>query len=111
MFKIETVEPEMMKKYRLWLNLTQEQIAKEFGVASNTYARWERGEVKPESVELLTLAFESLLNRRMMSSAETNSETTFKNLFADLNEEINFYMNQVDVMQRIRVGKTNKQKI
>lgn len=110
MFKVEKVEPEMMKKYRLWLNLTQEQIAKKFGVASNTYARWERGEVKPESVELLTLAFECLLNRQMLDSVETKSKETFKGLFANLNEEISFYIEQVDRMQKIRVGKLSRQK-
>ena len=35
-----------LKEKRNKLNLTQEQLAKELGVTSNTVARWERDEMK-----------------------------------------------------------------
>lgn len=75
MFSINNITSAKMKKYRLWLNLSQEAIAKTFGVATDTYARWERGEQTPESAELIALAFESLLNRRVVVVACTQNRS------------------------------------
>ena len=45
-----------LKKARARLGWTQEQLAARLGVAGNTVARWERGEVSPnERVVLLAL--------------------------------------------------------
>ncbi len=38
------------------LKLTQVELAEYLGVASNTIARWERGDATPESVKLVELA-------------------------------------------------------
>lgn len=38
------------------LKLTQVELAEHLGVAGNTVARWERGELIPESVKLVELA-------------------------------------------------------
>ena len=37
--------PNQIRTLRKRLNLTQEQFAAKVGVASNTVARWERGEI------------------------------------------------------------------
>ena len=46
----------VMLAYRTANGLTQAQAAEEFGVARNTWARWERGEVIPNATALILLA-------------------------------------------------------
>ncbi|MBS1794392.1 MAG: helix-turn-helix domain-containing protein [Acidobacteria bacterium] len=54
------MQPEEIKQKRIALNLTQSQLAERFGVERNTVARWERGEVVPQALGMLRLAFQSL---------------------------------------------------
>ena len=105
MFRVENITPETMKKYRLWLNLSQKRMAELLGVATNTYALWERGDKTPESPELVALGFESLLNRKVVDESKSEG---FRKLFKNLDEEIDFYIKDIDRMQKIRVGKTVK---
>lgn len=52
--------PEEIKQKRIALNLTQEELAKKFGVERNTVARWERGVIVPPALGMLRLAFQTL---------------------------------------------------
>src|SRR5579871_919928 len=52
--------PEELGRRRRQLGLTQAQLGKVLGVAGNTVARWERGELPLGSPELVTLALERL---------------------------------------------------
>ncbi len=52
--------PEEIKQKRIALNLTQEELAKKFGVERNTIARWERGTIVPQASGMLRLAFQTL---------------------------------------------------
>lgn len=45
MYNCESMTPKTLRAFRKRLNLTQEGFAKLVGVAPNTVARWERGEV------------------------------------------------------------------
>ncbi len=48
---------EEIRAARLAQKLTQEKLGELFGVTKNTIARWERGEVIPQSTAMLRLAF------------------------------------------------------
>jgi transcriptional regulator with XRE-family HTH domain len=39
------MKPEQLRRLRQKLGLTQEELAREVGVARNSVARWERGEM------------------------------------------------------------------
>lgn len=52
--------PEEIREKRIALNLTQAELASRFEVDANTIARWERGEIVPKAVGMLSLAFQSL---------------------------------------------------
>ena len=52
--------PEQLKKTRLALRKTQVQFGELLGVSSTTIARWERGEVLPDSPRILELALRQL---------------------------------------------------
>lgn len=41
------IEPQTLTRIRLALRLTQREAAAKVGVAPNTWARWERGELAP----------------------------------------------------------------
>lgn len=97
MFVVKNITAEEMKKYRLWLNLSQQAIAAEFGVASDTYARWERGEQTPESLPLIALAFESLLNRRVVAEADRQRIGRLK----ELHEQTEFYLREIEKLQQL----------
>jgi transcriptional regulator with XRE-family HTH domain len=98
MFVIKDIKAKEMKKYRLWLNMSQEAIAEAFGVAGDTYARWERDEQKPESPSLVALAFESLLNRRLMVEADRLHIERFE----ELTDQTEFYLNEIEKLQNFR---------
>lgn len=52
-----------LRQFREKLKLTQEQLAKKLNVATNTIARWERGERKiPEFLELALKTVEREIN-------------------------------------------------
>jgi transcriptional regulator with XRE-family HTH domain len=57
-----------IKAYRASLGMTQEQLAKRFGVAANTVARWERDESIPDGAGMLELAFRGLEIERGLDS-------------------------------------------
>lgn len=92
MFVIKNISPAMMRKYRLWLNLTQEAIADLFGVHLETYSRWERGAVKPESPNLVALSFETLLNRRLTMEAAKQEIGRLQ----DLRKKTDFYLDEIE---------------
>lgn len=50
----------MIKTYRDKFGITQEALAKHLGVAENTVARWERGEMPIQHPEMLRLAMDAL---------------------------------------------------
>ncbi|HEX4949381.1 MAG TPA: helix-turn-helix domain-containing protein [Blastocatellia bacterium] len=52
-----TMTGEEIRAARLAEGLTQERLGELFGVSKNTIARWERGEVIPQSTAMLRLAF------------------------------------------------------
>lgn len=52
--------PKEIKERRMALNLTQAELGARFEVDTNTIARWERGEIVPNAVGMLSLAFQSL---------------------------------------------------
>lgn len=56
------MEGKELKKIRGEMNLTQEELARELSVASNTVARWERGERKIPNH--LSLALEMLKTKQ-----------------------------------------------
>src|SRR6266852_1819617 len=56
-FREVTMKGKDIKAYRTSLGMTQEQLAKRFGVAANTVARWERDESIPDGAGMLELAF------------------------------------------------------
>ncbi len=51
--------PRRIKRLRLELGVSQARLADKLGVATNTVARWERGDLKPPKV--VDLAVECLL--------------------------------------------------
>jgi transcriptional regulator with XRE-family HTH domain len=57
-----------IEAYRSRLGMTQEQLAKRFGVAGNTISRWERDESILDAPGLLELAFRGLEIERGIDS-------------------------------------------
>ena len=51
---------EEIRATRARLGLTQAQLGKALGVAKNTIARWERGELRIERPEMLRLSLERI---------------------------------------------------
>lgn len=49
-----------IRAYRQKLGLSQTQLGQAFGIAGNTIARWERGELIPQWPKLLALGFRAL---------------------------------------------------
>jgi transcriptional regulator with XRE-family HTH domain len=45
--------PRVLRDKRKLLRLTQAEIARQLGVAANTVARWERGEMRPSHPEVM----------------------------------------------------------
>jgi transcriptional regulator with XRE-family HTH domain len=64
-----------IRAQRMALNLTQEELGSKLGVSGNTVARWERGEVVPESTKMLELAFEGLMAREILRTDPELVET------------------------------------
>jgi len=62
--------PEEIREKRIALNLTQEELAKKFGVERNTVARWERGAIVPQAIGMLRLAFQSLEIAKSLEKSE-----------------------------------------
>ncbi|MDQ3799786.1 MAG: helix-turn-helix domain-containing protein [Acidobacteriota bacterium] len=59
---------DLLKDKRIRLNMTQEQLAEAFGVSATTLARWERGEIIPNAIGMLELAFEALEAKQLLGS-------------------------------------------
>lgn len=55
-----------LKSARIALNMTQEELAKLFGVTPTTLARWERRDSNPDAPGMLILALEALEGRQKM---------------------------------------------
>ena len=51
---------QQIREKRLALKMTQAQLGEALRVNKNTIARWERGELTPQSTEMLRLAFVGL---------------------------------------------------
>lgn len=49
-----------IRRQRMALNLTQDELGEKFGVSGNTIARWEREELKPTGIGMMQLAFRAL---------------------------------------------------
>ena len=49
---MKKVDHRRLKAARLRLGLTQREAADQIGVPSNTWSRWERGEVRPQGLNL-----------------------------------------------------------
>ncbi len=64
---------EQIRAYRQKLGLSQTQLGQAFGMAGNTIARWERGELIPQWPKLLALGFRSL--EQDLRRSKTNKET------------------------------------
>lgn len=54
-----------LREKRRALRLTQQQLAEALGVEKNTVARWERGELRPQSPRMLRLALIGLEQERL----------------------------------------------
>lgn len=76
------MQPEKIRMRRKRLGLTQQELGKHLGVSGNTVARWERGEVVPESPEMLRLALDGLELERGVNSREIKKlqQSVSKNL-------------------------------
>ncbi len=57
-----------LKASRERLKMTQVQLAESLDLTANTIARWERGEVQPESPAMLRLALEQLEFQRLAAN-------------------------------------------
>jgi transcriptional regulator with XRE-family HTH domain len=62
-----------IRAYRQKLGLSQTQLGQAFGMAANTIARWERGELIPQWPKLLSLGFRAL--EQDLRRSRTNKET------------------------------------
>lgn len=62
-----------IRAYRQKLGLSQTQLGQAFGMAANTIARWERGELIPQWPRLLALGFRAL--EQDIRRSKTNKET------------------------------------
>ena len=74
--------PEEIREKRIALNLTQNELAGRFKVKPNTIARWERGEITPKAVGMLSLAFQSLEIEKSLESSKV------EDLRNDLTEKV-----------------------
>lgn len=107
MYRIAELTPELMQKYRFFLNYTQEEMAEELGVNRVTYSRWESNSYPPESNKMLTLAFETLVNRKLF--AESRKEQI--SYFEESSKRINEALRDVANLQQKRVRKQIFEKI
>jgi transcriptional regulator with XRE-family HTH domain len=64
---------DQIRAYRQKLGLSQTQLGQAFGMAANTIARWERGELIPQWPRLLALGFRAL--EQDVRRSRTNKET------------------------------------
>ncbi len=78
--KTERPNNEKLKEKRERLGLTQDELGKILGTTRNTIARWERGEVQPQSWNMLWLALTALeiAKNNHPSAARTLSEEVDK---------------------------------
>lgn len=60
-----------LKRQREALGLSQAQLARHLAVATNTIARWERGELKVEHPGMLSLALDALRQQNSVLSQRT----------------------------------------
>jgi transcriptional regulator with XRE-family HTH domain len=74
---------EEIKRARLSLGLSQEELAQLFGTTGNTVARWERDESTPAYPGILRLAFEALQVRKL-----SHEDDELKQLIAETSERI-----------------------
>lgn len=49
-----------LRRRRCALGLTQKELAAKLGIAKNTYARWERGDLEPANPTMLDLALKRI---------------------------------------------------
>jgi DNA-binding XRE family transcriptional regulator len=101
MFIVDELNPNSMRKYRLYLDYSQDEIAELLGVNRVSYSRWESGAQKPESPKMIALSFEALLNRKL--TAET--ESLFQKEFKTMGDNTNRILAEIDQMQKMRVAK------
>ncbi len=99
MFIVDELNSESMRKYRLYLDYSQDEIAELLGVNRVSYSRWESGAQKPESPKMVALSFESLLNRKATAEAEILYQKDFK----EMNDNTNKILAEIDQMQKMRV--------
>lgn len=101
MFIVDELNPELMRKYRLYLDFSQDEIASILGVSRKTYNQWENNSQEPESPKMIALSFEALLNRKMTVEAEKLYEKEFK----EMGDNTNRILAEIDKMQKMRVSK------
>jgi transcriptional regulator with XRE-family HTH domain len=53
--------PEEIKQRRLFLNLTQAELAEKLGVSETAVAHWEQGRRNPDTPKMLEMAFNWLV--------------------------------------------------
>ena len=61
------ISPAEIRRRRLALGLSQDELGELLSVAQNTIARWERDELEPEHPGMLKLAFDALENNWTLS--------------------------------------------
>lgn len=61
----------LLKRYRSQLNVSQETMAKLCGVTKDTYARWERKEIKPRLLIVSVHALENCGTEGLTDDATT----------------------------------------
>ncbi len=103
MFMVDELNPESMRKYRLYLNYSQDKIAELLGVNRVSYSRWENGAQTPESPKMLRLAFEALLNRKITAESKNLYEKTFR----QQTDETSKILADIDQIQKMRVRGKN----
>lgn len=57
-----------IKRRRIHLGMTQDDLALVFGVSRNTISRWELGTAQPEAPGMLKIAFDHLLAEHTLES-------------------------------------------
>lgn len=88
--QIEKTNGEKLKEKRVSLGFTQKELADMLDTTGNTIARWERGEMQPQSWNMLWLALRALEVGRSETDAKKN-ET-----LAMLSREIDEKMRRVN---------------
>jgi transcriptional regulator with XRE-family HTH domain len=81
------MEATEIKRRRIHLGFTQDDLATAFGVSRNTVSRWELGTAQPEAPGMLRMAFDYLLAERALQDHLSAAFGPTTELLSDLQKE------------------------